>query len=241
MSFVWEKLNYLLSLGALSLLAVHILRPDLGIDMTAVALLLIAAFPFASTFLKSLASSGLRIVEMPGGFRIKLADVRAATEKVQRGWASVQLPALQVSAAATVSKAAPSGTDVLPEDPIAMIREVASKDANLALVAFRIEIEKRIRRIAEASQLKCSGIPLSRLIRELEIREMIPIEVSAGLMDLVALGNRAAHGAIVDPPAADWVLDLGASTLLHLDVILPQPGSLGSDSSSQAEDPASEQ
>ena len=88
------------------------------------------------------------------------------------------------------------------------------------MVAFRIEIEKRIRAIAENSQIRTYRASLGKLIRELQEKERLPPEVSVGLMDLVALGNRAAHGVEVDPPAADWVLDIGASIILKLDNIL---------------------
>jgi hypothetical protein len=39
-------------------------------------------------------------------------------------------------------------------------------------------------------------------------------------MDLVALGNRAAHGVEVSPNAADWVLDIGSSIILVMDNLL---------------------
>jgi len=39
-------------------------------------------------------------------------------------------------------------------------------------------------------------------------------------MDLVALGNRAAHGVEVSQNAADGVLDVGSSIILELDNLL---------------------
>lgn len=216
-----EKLKYLISIGAIFLLILHVFWPGLGIDITAIVLLFIAAFPFSGALLlKTLASSGVKNLKLPGGIKIELADAKAATDKVIRGWASIELPAPKVSGTATVSEPETSQVQISVEDPIAYIREVADTDSNLSLVAFRIEIEKRIREIAENYQIRSHRTSLGKLIRELQNRQILPPEVSAGLMDLVALGNRAAHGAEVEPNAADWVLDFGASIILELDNIL---------------------
>jgi len=214
------KLKYLISLGAILLLILHVLCPDLGIDITAIALLFIASLPFSGALLKILASWGVKNIEFPGGIKIEMAEAKAATDKVIRGWASMKLPALKASGTVTVSEPDPTQNQIPTEDPIASIREVANTDPNLSLVAFRIEIEKRIRQIAESYQIRSYRTSLGKLIRELQNRQILPSEVSAGLMDLVAIGNRAAHGAEVDPSAADWVLDFGASIILELDNIL---------------------
>lgn len=216
----FENLKYLISIGALFLLLLHVFWPGLGIDVTTIALLFISVLPFSGALLKSLASSGVKNLEVPGVIKIELSEVKAATDKVIRGWANVELPAMQASGTGTVVKTAPTEEKIPVEDPIAAIREVAHTDPNLSLVAFRIEIEKRIRVISDNLQIKSDRTPLGKLIRELQNKRILPPEVSAGLMDIVALGNRAAHGAIVDSSAADWVLDSGASIILELDNII---------------------
>ncbi|MBN2238077.1 MAG: DUF4145 domain-containing protein [Bacteroidales bacterium] len=215
-----KKLKYLISIGASLLLVLHVLWPTLGIDITTIALLFVVILPFSGPLLRILASSGVKSLEFPGGIKIELAEVKAAADKVIRGWANIELPAFEISATASVSKTKSFVENIPTEDPIAAIREVANTDSNLSLVAFRIEIEKRLRSIAENFQIKSHKTSLGKLIRELQNREILPPDVSTGLMDLVALGNRAAHGVEVDPPAADWVLDIGASIILKLDNIL---------------------
>lgn len=215
-----DKSKYLITVGATVLLLLHLVKPALGIDATTIALLLVAALPFCGSLLKSLASSGVKNLELPGGIKIELTEAKAATDKVVRGWANLELPALKVSATENVSITEATITTVPVDDPIALIREIADKDPNLSLVAFRIEIEKRIRKIAENCKVVAQTAPLGKLIRELQNRQILPPEVSVGMMDLVALGNRAAHGAQVEQSAADWVLDSGASTILALDNIL---------------------
>ena len=215
-----DKLKYLISIGALFFLILHVFWPALGIDITAIALLLIAALPFSGALLKNLASSGVKNLELPGGIKIELAEVKAAADKVIKGWADVKLPALRASGTISETKAKSSVKNIPIEDPMATIREVANTDSNLGLVAFRIEIEKRIRSIAENFQIKSQKAPVGKLIRELQNLEILPPNVSGGLMELIALGNRAAHGVEVDSDAADWVLDFGASIILKLDNIL---------------------
>jgi len=55
-----EKLKYLISIGALFLLVLHVLWPSLGIDITAIALLFISALHFSGALLTALASSGVK-------------------------------------------------------------------------------------------------------------------------------------------------------------------------------------
>ena len=215
-----DKLKYIISFGSLFLLVIHIFWPKLGIDIISITLLIIAALPFSGSLLKMMASSGVKNLELPGGIKIELADAKAATDKVNRGWASIVAPAPIVSGTATSSTPEDPQIQVSTEDPVSFIREVANKDANLSLVAFRIEVEKRIRKIAKNHQIESQKTPLGKLIREIQNQNILPPEVSGGLMDLVALGNRAAHGIEVEPNAAEWVLDFGASIILMLDSII---------------------
>lgn len=212
-----EKIKYFISITAIILLLLHIILPNLGIDVTTIALLFISVLPFAGSLLKSLASLGVKKLELPGGIKIELADAKAATDKVIRGWGNLSLPLLKVSSTGTVSKSDDLQKQIPSEDPIAYIREVAKTDSNLSLVAFRIEVEKRLRKLAESFQIKSDKTSLVQLIRELQNKQVLPSEVASGLMDLVALGNRAAHGVEVSPNAADWVLDIGSSIILVMD------------------------
>jgi hypothetical protein len=152
--------------------------------------------------------------------KIELNDAKAATDKVIRGWAKMELPSIELKAKGSVSTERTDYEKAVTEDPISYIRDVANTDSNLSLVAFRIEVEKRLRQIAERNKLASHQTSLSRLIRNLENKAILPSDVASGLMDLVALGNRAAHGVKVSDDAAAWVLDVGSSILLELDNLL---------------------
>lgn len=98
-----------------------------------------------------------------------------------------------------------------------MLKEVARSDANLALVGFRIEIERRLRRLAAQRGIDAEGRSALAIMRELRRAELLPPNVAGGLEELIAFGNRAAHGLTVDDDAAQWVLDVGPSILAILD------------------------
>jgi hypothetical protein len=113
-----ENIKYFISIAAIILLLLHIFLPNLGIDVTTIALLFISVLPFAGSLLKALAFSGIKKLELPGGIKIELSDAKAATDKVIRGWGNLSLPPLKVSGIRTVSKSDDLQKQIPSEDPI---------------------------------------------------------------------------------------------------------------------------
>ncbi|TGJ99801.1 hypothetical protein EHO58_19400 [Leptospira selangorensis] len=89
-------------------------------------------------------------------------------------------------------------------------------DQNLALVALRIEIEKRVRTLAQEYKLG-DGLPLSRLLRILAEKDIIPLEYRDGLLEVTFFGNKAAHGAEVNSDVNNWAYKVGPKLLQILD------------------------
>ncbi|MBO9449148.1 hypothetical protein J7426_02690 [Tropicibacter sp. R16_0] len=93
------------------------------------------------------------------------------------------------------------------------------RDPNLALAALRIEIEKRLRKIAQVRGLSQEnrrlGIP--QLIRTLEDERAIGRSAGAMIRDMLPAMNAAAHGMVVPETADDWVLQNGPKILSLLD------------------------
>jgi hypothetical protein len=87
------------------------------------------------------------------------------------------------------------------------LASVAASDGNLALVGAGIEIEKRLRDLAEGAGLDASSRSATYLLAELVRADAIPPAVASGLRDLIALRNKAAHGVPVTEGAARWALD----------------------------------
>ena len=184
-----KPLHLLISGGAIALAAAHVAFPGVDIDAVVIALLAIALAPWLAPIIESL--------ELPGGWKIKYRDVQAAGEKVVAG------------------SDTPAATEVTTE--IRRYLEVAGQDANLALVQLRIEIERRLRKIAEKNGIVDSRRSLLSLVRDLQRRDIVTGMSMMGLQELIMFGNQAAHGATVDPRAAGWALEAAPEILGALD------------------------
>ena len=197
-------LKILISALAVVLALIHQFVPALTIDATTLLLIAVAILPWILQYLRGF--------EIPGVIKIDLADAKAATDKVTR--------TVQPGAGQLAITGHPPTVEVSQNDFFANLRTIYGSDPNLALVGFRIEIEKRVRELARVYKLGNERDPLQRLMRDLINRGVIPPDAGSGLIEMIALGNRAAHGAAVSPDAASWVLDVGPSILLQLDALI---------------------
>jgi hypothetical protein len=179
----------IITLGALLVIGARLIWPDVKVDTLIVAMLLVAVLPWLAGVIKS--------AELPGGWKIEFQDIKAAGEKVT---------GIATTAIATPT-AEMSGDAVLE-----------STDPNLALVGLRIEIEKRLRALAELRGISPSGrSSLHRLIEQLRFSGALHSSEASGLNDLVSAGNQAAHGANVAPGIAMWAGRYGPDILRILD------------------------
>ena len=190
-------LKIAISLVALAILGGHVIWPSLTIDAISLGLLIVALLPWASSLIES--------AKFPGGWEIKFRDLKKASDKIesaQDAWFKKE------------------GVEVLePKEWVNDAQVLIAADANLALVALRIEIEKRLRALAARHGIKDS-MPLTRLFRELYRREILTESVFGSLEEIVNAGNRAAHGASVEPSVQQWALDSGAQIIAALDAVL---------------------
>lgn len=194
------KLAKVFSTIAISLVVLHLIWPGLGIDAVTIALMLLAAAPWLLPHLKSM--------ELPGGVKIELKDVKEATALVIEGAKATPVPAEVQREAKDL------------ERQLEMLRGVGERDSNLMLVGFRIEVEKRLLELAATNGFYLPRVSLLRVIDTLKDNEILPPQVASGLSDLIMVGNRAAHGAQVVPEAAAWVLDVGIDVLRSLDALI---------------------
>lgn len=134
----------------------------------------------------------VRRLDFPGG-RVDFAGVSEAAAKVTQR-----------------SQSRPDEGSVKP------FPELAYDDANLALVALRIELERRLRRLAAQHSISADQ-SLRRLFRKLQQQEVLEDPILSGLEELIMFGNRAAHGADVDPRAVSWAQDMGPRVIAVLD------------------------
>lgn len=133
-------------------------------------------------------------LELPGGLKVQFRALENAGRKI-------------------------TATGAVPEDnptPDASYLASVTDDPNLALVGLRIEIEHRIRTLSQKNGVEPSR-SLSGLVRELGRRGVLPPRVVSGLLDIVGIGNSAAHGARFDREATDWAFRVGPEILKTLD------------------------
>jgi len=181
-------LKAVVSSAALAALVVHLVFPTLRIDAVSLGFLTLAVLPWLSTLIKS--------AELPGGWKIQFQDVKDAAEKITGDAAS------QVAGTA--------------EKPEAKYLLIAQDDPNLALVGLRIEIEKRLRALAQRVGITRS-LPLPRLTEELQEKGLLDPKAASGLKDLIAYGNQAAHGVHIAPAVALSAVEYGPNVLAVLD------------------------
>lgn len=96
----------------------------------------------------------------------------------------------------------------------------------MALVGLRIEIETRLRELAETYGIS-GNMPLSQMLRELRPHNVMILEIEKALYQLIQAGNRAAHGARVDRNASSWAIDSGPEILAVLDRIIEEHRTTG--------------
>jgi hypothetical protein len=182
-------LSIAISAIALALAGLHLALPSLAIDGKFITLLAIAIAPWLGTMFESL--------EFPGGWKVKYRDLKETAEKAKE--AGLLAPAAE------------------PTTP-AYLR-VAEQDPNLALAGLRIEIEKRLRKIAENKGIDAHRLSMTQLLRRLSDAQAITAPAKSVLSDMTSLLNEAAHGARVEPRAADWAMDVGPQILSALDAL----------------------
>ena len=187
-------LKVAISLGAALVVVARLIWPDLKIDAVTFGLLVLAVLPWMTTLIES--------AKFPGGWEVKFRSVESAGQKV------IQQPA-RVDTLDEAKGFDKQGFRFWAQDP------------NLALVALRIEIEKRIRALAAQAELN-SDRSIARLLSQLQGKAILSESSLTGLEELIAAGNKAAHGASVEPDVAQWALEYGPTILATLDTTLHQ-------------------
>ena len=167
----------------------RLIWPDIKIDSITIGLLFIALIPWLPQYIKS--------AKLPGGWEINFQNLEAAGKKI------IKEEDLQ-----------PEEKDT--ENETVSYLSVADDDPSLGLVGLRIEIEKRLRTIAELSGLD-NHRSLSFIVATLKSTGVFDTKTTSGLNELILAGNHAAHGALVDQDAALWAVNQGPKVLATLD------------------------
>ena len=185
-----KKLRQSVTLCALILAIAHLIWPNIAIDAITLALVVIAILPWLAPLVKSL--------ELPGGWKVEFQELQKAASRADT---------------AGLLAAVPSRS----EDSFSF-QSISKRDPNLALAGLRIEIEKRLSKLAEVNNVALRRpMGIGQLLRALAQREVLTNEERSILSDMVNMLNAAVHGAIVDRQSADWAIDVGPRLLTSLD------------------------
>jgi len=184
------------------LILVRIIWPELKVDSITLGLLAVAVLPWLSSLIES--------AKLPGGLEVKFRDLQAAGREITE----------------TVPPSTLAPTTPAPEESRPTYLSIASDDPNLSLVGLRIEIETRLRELAETYGIS-SNMPLSRMLRELRPHNAMIQGIEKALYQLIQAGNRAAHGARVDSDASSWAIYSGPEILAVLDRIIEEHRTTG--------------
>lgn len=182
-----NPVRWWITLIAILFAIIHLFVPNVEIDEITLILLVLAAMPWLAPFLKS--------VELFGA-KIEARDFKESEKKVEN-----------------------SGLVEVEREPqrqnrhIYSFEAVSGDDPNLLLAGLRIEIESRLRKIAENRNIKAGKFPLRRLTHELVKSGALNSVEAASIEDLLPLLNKAVHGARVDKEVTESALKFGPRLL----------------------------
>ncbi len=200
------------------LLIVHLLVPQVKVDAAAIGLLVIASIPWLHNVFRSIDVSAT-------GIKVEYRDAKEAIEKALGAAAgpiaSGRAP-IETQPAAGPAPASSKGPVLRGVGPKTSWDEVLRTvdDPNMSLVALRIEIERRVRAVAQRLGLESQKVSLQLVLASLVRTEVIDRETYDGLRALLTLGNSAAHGAKVDSSVVQLVADQAPALLESLDSLL---------------------
>jgi hypothetical protein len=188
-----RKIRYSITVVAVAAVLAHLVRPQLAIDGISVMLILVAILPWLAPLFKS--------IELPGGLKIEYKELEKAEERADKA-------GLLTTATTTTTTTTPL--------PGYSFQVVVEEDPNLALAGLRIEIERRLRQIANSRGIGGGNKGIGQLLRVLTDKQLLTVEERLVLADMVNMLNSAVHGAVVDPRAASWAFQVGPRLLQSL-------------------------
>lgn len=193
-----KKTQIFITISAILVGLTHLLFPDLKIDAIFITLIIVAIIPWLEPLLKS--------VELPGGLKVEFQDLKKIEDEAKK--AGLIKPETENS------QKEPS-TNVNSETYSFI--EIAEKNQELALVGFRIEVEKRLRNLADKYSIESNKFSITKLIDALNNKEIITNAETKSLKDIIHTLNYAAHGMDYDIRNANWVIENGPKILESLD------------------------
>lgn len=192
-----RKTQLFITVSAILVGLIHLFFPNLKIDAIFITLIIIAIIPWLEPLLKS--------VELPGGLKVEFQDFKKLEEE-----------AIKAGLIKSDGKIETKEITTTNSETFSFI-EIAEQNEELALVGFRIEIEKRLRSLADKYSIESNRYSVTRLIEALTKEEILTIAEKTSLTDIISTLNKASHGMEYDQRSANWVIENGPKILDSLD------------------------
>ena len=179
--------------------------PQLSIDSITLTLLIIAILPWIAPLVKS--------IELPGGTKIEFQDL----EKLQRD--AIKAGLLKQKKDTKKEETIRFNIEPTSKQEKYSFQLITNGDSTLALAGLRIELEKRLKQLAELNNI-IAPKGIKQLVDLLENAKVLTQQEKSVFSDLTNLLNKAVHGASIDSQTSDWALEIGTEILETLDARL---------------------
>lgn len=190
-----EKRIIQLSISAIGILFIvgHMIWPDIKIDGITVLLIIIVIIPWLAPVFKSF--------ELPGGLKVEFHDLEKATKKLEES--------------GLIKKG--SASKKHQDHSKYSFLNVVDIDSNLALSGLRMEIESRLKDLAEQNFKVVDRHGINQITRQLSEHGILSNQESSAILDILPILNKAAHGQDVDEKTHKWVIEIGPQILDSLE------------------------
>lgn len=190
---ILRNIQTIITAVAIELILIHVVWPSVAIDSITLSLLVIAAVPWLFPFISSIEIGDLKIGFRETGEIVKgIIDSGLTGEPKMKAF-GVRMPMKRF----------------LPVIP--------GKDPNLALAYLRVEIEKKLRNIAEGKSIAVEKMDLGQVLVVLSKNDIFSNKEKIALENMIEVLDRAAHGAEVDKRSASQLLTVGENVLRALE------------------------
>jgi len=94
---------------------------------------------------------------------------------------------------------------------------VVDLDSELSLTGLRMEIESRLKDLAEYHPIPITNYSISNLTKTLKERGVLSEEETSAILDVLPILNKAAHGGKITKDVHDWAIKIGPQLLDKLE------------------------
>jgi hypothetical protein len=185
----------------MTLIVVHALYPNYGIDSTSAALFILLIAPWLFPF--------IRRISIPGGGGIEPRDV----ERIEKASEKVSEAQVQVSA-----RRRPRAT----QTQRLTMNLLLDEDPNLALAGLRMYTEQSVRRVLRTvKDVPDSNrfMSLGNMVDYLHQREILSSELQEAILSINKVCNRAVHQTDVTRATASRVIEAAGPVLVALEQV----------------------